>query len=105
MSSTEKPDIDALVSYGNRLADILGVPPAPKPVLRSVIEGILFKRQNYDAFKQGLLTREEVGNLVLAHMQTAICHSAGTDEPKEGWDDLALVRQVEDAICGTKESL
>jgi hypothetical protein len=100
MSEMGRPDVNALVMCGTRLARLLSLPVAPERILRLKIEEVLFERQNYSAFKEGIITRTEIRNVLLAHMQTLICHVAGVEEPSKGWDDPKLYCDVEEAICG-----
>lgn len=101
--NTPRPDINVLIACGTRLARLLSVAPASTQALRDKLEEILFERKNYKCFEEGIITREEVRNLVLAHLQTLICHSAGVEEPTVQWIDAELCSDVENAICGIQK--
>ena len=65
--------------------------------MRSKMEEILFGRENFECYRQNIITREELKNLILAHMQTLIANNARVDEPS-CLEDPDLFRQVDRAI-------
>jgi hypothetical protein len=95
---TPNPDMDALVACAGRLARALSVPPAPEEKVRSKIKEILYDREKLECFRQGLITREELRDVLLAHLETLICQCAGAEGPKKIWEDNALLGQVELAL-------
>jgi hypothetical protein len=105
MSERERPDVDLLVEFGQRLSTALGVPCPPSDRVRACLEENLFTRGRWPAFLQRLVTPREMRNLVLQHLQTLICHHAGiseSDVTDRLWSNPALMDDAERALFGHK---
>jgi len=94
-----KPDLKALVDCCKALARLLSVPPAPEHEIRSKIKNILFNQKGLLHFQMGLITREELRNLLIFHLQTLICRHAGAAEPTKPWKAPRLCRAMDRALC------
>lgn len=88
-----KPDIHALVKCGQDLAIHLGVIAPPNSAMQATIEALLFDRSNYVAAERGLITTDELVDLVLAHLQTLMGHDSATGELGP------LAERIERALC------
>jgi len=95
------PNMEALLTCGVRLAKLNSPSPVPKERMRAKINEILYARKNLVGFQKGLITREELRNLILAHMMnTLIFNYAGVDEK---WrDNPRLAISVEKALFDNK---
>lgn len=71
--ASRPPNIDAVVECAHLFARELEVNPLPDAVARSVIEEALFGRKDgWAGCELGIITREELMNLVLAHLQSEL---------------------------------
>lgn len=95
-----RADIEKLVACGHRLAHVLQVPSPTDAELRTTIQEALLDRDIDACVEQGVITRIEGRNALLAHLQTFICDKAGQAEPSELWQDDDLLRAVELAWFG-----
>ena len=97
------PDIDALVACGRRMAQELSVSPVPEEELRSKIKEILFERDYLEAFHKGIITLEELRNVLLGHMSDLVLRCAGAEQPKERVkEDVTLNHEIEVALLGKR---
>lgn len=95
------PDMDTLVACTNDLAKNFRLPSPTAHTMRLKLEEILFQRGCFQACQEGIITKSELRNLVLAHAITLIATSAGVPEPN--WHDaehLQVIRLVELALFG-----
>ena len=93
----EEPNVPRLITFAKRLAASLGVASArDKDVLR-VIDDVLYGRQILAAGRDGLITREETGYVLVGHWQSQL-FMHGTFKG----DDHNFVRQVAEAILGRR---
>lgn len=71
--SSHRPDTEALVQCARSFARALEVNPLSDAAARSVIEDVLFgPKDGWAVYQSGLLTREELMNLLLAHLHTEL---------------------------------
>ena len=65
--------------------------------MRAKIKEILFERKKFAAYQQGIMTGEELRNVLLAHMDTLIFRCAGVAETN--WqEDKPLSEKIEAAL-------
>lgn len=73
--------ISGLIPIGKERAEKLSLPPVDDIELRIKINEILIERGNYEGAMKGIITKNELANLLLAHFQTFICNKAKVREP------------------------
>jgi hypothetical protein len=74
----------------------LGSPDIEK--IERKIDEILFERDNYECALKGLITKDELSLLLLAHFHTLICNSNNSKEPMEVSDFDNIQRKVKNAL-------
>lgn len=87
------------MSFGKELADHYHLPQAPDDKMRAKLQDILITRGNFEAFQMEILTREELRNVLLAHMVTLIASTAGIPEPNYH-ENPDLDQKVDAALFG-----
>ena len=68
--------ISGLILIGREQAEILSLPSVENDKLRGKIVELLIERGNYECAKHGIITKDELANLILAHFQTFLCNNA-----------------------------
>jgi hypothetical protein len=61
---------------GKEQAEKFSLPPVDSSELRNKIVELLIKRGNYECAVKGIITKNELANLILAHLQAFICKKA-----------------------------
>ena len=90
--------IGGLVSIGNRMAERLSLPPVKQSSLRRKIKELLIDRDNYEIAMKGIITKDELANLILAHLQQFLCNEAGVKEPSELPNYIDLHRKIIEVV-------
>lgn len=90
-----EPNVPLLLECARRLARSVGVAPASDKDVRRVIDDTLYGRQILAAGRQGLITREETGYVLVGHWLSDL-FMKGTFKG----DDPVFVREVAAAILG-----
>ncbi|NVJ20976.1 hypothetical protein HUW62_07080 [Myxococcus sp. AM011] len=98
------PDMVALVGCAHRMAEQAGGADVTDDELYQVIDRVLFgEKDGWACALEGLLTRTETANLILAHLESWLMDRTG-----RSWDSPislgggSLVTQVERALFGAR---
>jgi hypothetical protein len=91
--------IAELLTCAQRLAGALHLAAPPDAEIESTIRHVLVDRQAFAAAAEGIITRAEAANLLLAHLHTLICDHAGVAFADEVTDDRLRI-DVEHALFG-----
>ncbi|WP_141331858.1 hypothetical protein [Myxococcus sp. AB025B] len=98
------PDMEALVGCARQMAVRIGAEGVSDAELAQVIDRVLFREKDgWACAVEGLLTRTEVANLVLAHLESWLVDRTGRgwDAPLP-WGQGAFVAEVEQALFGSR---
>ncbi|MEP1857427.1 MAG: hypothetical protein ABJI60_06490 [Kangiellaceae bacterium] len=96
----KSPNIEELLECGVSLAEELGMEVPPREMFNSKIDEVLFERENYECAKSGLITNDELVNLVIAHFQTLVCNNSYADKPSELKLSAVLRSRIQSALLG-----
>jgi len=106
-----EPDLPALVLCVARAAEAMGMYPPPAVEAESFLRARLFAPQAeggkdvLGCVRDGLITRTEARDLVMAHVATWISRRCGAPEPSsELWSSSELERAFELALLGVADS-
>jgi len=90
--------IRGLILIGKEQAEILSLPPVDNSELRKKIVDLLIERGNYECAMRGIITKNELANLIVAHFQTFICRQAEVKEPLVLPEYSGLVNKIIDLV-------
>ena len=90
--------ISGLILMGKEQAERLSLPPVDDSELRIKIDELLIERGNYECAMTGIITKNELANLILAHFQTFICNKAEVQEPSTLPEYSGLVNKIIDLL-------
>lgn len=91
------PNVPRLMTLAKKLAKSLRIAPAPDKVVRNIIDDVLYGRRILAAGREGLITREETGYVLVGHWHTDLFAHATFKG-----DDHDFVREVAEAILGPR---
>lgn len=101
MKNTE-PDIKGLMVCAERIAALHKLPAAPEAAVQAKVHEILFERGNFACWQAGILTGEELCNLIKAHLDTLLFHHANV-ESRDPLMDPDLWHRLEMALLGNSK--
>jgi len=97
--SSQRPNVEALVRCARLFAQSLSVSPLPDARARAVVDDVLFGRKDaWAGFTMGIITREEVTNLLLAHLHTELVSGLARYPEGEPWKRPELRDAFEKAL-------
>ena len=101
MTQPDQPDIERLARCAQTLAEKQSVGPLDTAASQAHIQGVLFGEKDvWGAFQEGLLTRQEVCDKVLAEISTWVYQQTKLETEPTGWRDPAIKREVAQALLG-----
>jgi hypothetical protein len=92
--------ISSLILIGKEQAELLSLPPVDDSELRIKIYELLIERRSYECAMKGIITKNELANLILAHFQTFICNKAEVHEPSILPEYSGLVNKIIGLVNG-----
>ncbi|MCP3059622.1 hypothetical protein LXT21_12620 [Myxococcus sp. K38C18041901] len=98
------PDMEALVGCARQMAVRIGAEGVSDAELAQVIQRVLFgEKDGWACAVEGLLTRTEAANLVLAHLESWLVDRTGWDwDAPLPWGRDTFVAEAEQALFGAR---
>ena len=90
--------ISGLILVGKEQAERLSLPPVDDSEFGIKIFELLIERGNYECAKKGIITKNELANLILSRFQTYICNKAEVQEPSILPEYSGLVNKIIDLV-------
>ena len=96
-----EPNMNRVFAYAKNAVALVANQPIPDAEIRTQLERILKEKDVVATVKQGLVTKEQGANLVLAQLESWTITRCGLVEPvARTWDLAFIAEDLESALFG-----